>query len=174
VSVVVVAAAAIHSNGKIEREGSQTRSAQRLRSLESARFRYWDVALSSFAAQPLRGEGTSSFPIELGRKLGRNATARDAHSLYFETAGELGLVGLALLGLMIAAVVAATRRSLVLEPALSVGPAALLLAWAIHAGIDWDWEMPGVTLLALVCAGLMLALAEPTAEASAGGSALRS
>jgi cytochrome c-type biogenesis protein CcmH/NrfG len=33
---------------------------------------------------------------------------------------------------------------------------AALLAWAIHAGVDWDWEMPAVTLpvLALAAAAL--------------------
>jgi hypothetical protein len=29
--------------------------------------------------------------------------------------------------------------------------------FAVHAGIDWDWEMPVVTLAALGCAGAVLA-----------------
>ncbi len=40
--------------------------------------------------------------------------------------------------------------------------AALLaagLAWACHAGVDWDWEMPAVTLPAVVLAGVALGAA---------------
>jgi hypothetical protein len=29
--------------------------------------------------------------------------------------------------------------------------------WAAHSAIDWDWEMPAVTLVAAVLAGHLLA-----------------
>ncbi len=32
----------------------------------------------------------------------------------------------------------------------------MALAWALHAGIDWDWEMPAVTLPIFVLAGAAL------------------
>ena len=44
--------------------------------------------------------------------------------------------------------------------AAAAGPAAALLAWALHAGLDWDWEMPALTLVAVLCAGLLLAAAD--------------
>ena len=28
--------------------------------------------------------------------------------------------------------------------------------WFVHAAIDWDWEMPALTLIAVACAGLLL------------------
>ena len=34
---------------------------------------------------------------------------------------------------------------------------AVLLAWAIHAGMDWDWEMPVVTLVFFLLGGFALA-----------------
>jgi hypothetical protein len=41
--------------------------------------------------------------------------------------------------------------------------------WFLHASIDWDWEMPAVTLPALVLAGLLITQAEagpaPAADA---------
>jgi O-antigen ligase len=84
----------------------------------------------------------------------------DAHSLYAETAAELGLLGLAALALFFSGValaaVSAVRRAR-LEAA---GPIAVVLAWALHAGIDWHWEMPAVTLIAVACAARLLALAE--------------
>ena len=33
---------------------------------------------------------------------------------------------------------------------------AAYLAFLVHAGIDWDWEMPAVTLAALGCAAALL------------------
>src|SRR5207302_8738659 len=42
-------------------------------------------------------------------------------------------------------------------------PAALAayVAYLIHAGVDWDWEMGAVTVAALVCAAALLAAASP-------------
>jgi hypothetical protein len=37
---------------------------------------------------------------------------------------------------------------------------AALVVWALHASIDWDWELPAVTLPALAAAGLLLATSE--------------
>ena len=78
---------------------------------------------------------------------------RDAHSLYLETPAELGLVGLAL-----AARAARLRRRgrAPRRGARYAGPVAALAAFALHAGVDWDWELPALTLVALVLAGLVL------------------
>jgi hypothetical protein len=37
-----------------------------------------------------------------------------------------------------------------------VAAAGLLVAFAVHAGFDWDWEMPTVALTALVLAAAAL------------------
>ena len=42
----------------------------------------------------------------------------------------------------------------------ATGPAAVTIAWAVHAGIDWHWETPAVTLVALACAARLVSLAE--------------
>jgi hypothetical protein len=143
-----------------EEFNSHPQSAKRLRSLQSDRYRYWQVALQSFAAHPLKGVGTSGFRAEWARREGLKNNARDAHSIYFETAGELGLVGLAALGLFLFGLLAAALRALAAAPLAALGPAAVMLTWAFHAGLDWDWEMPAVTLPALACAGLVIALAD--------------
>ena len=115
--------------------------------------------------------GTSSRPIRssaaapgatssTGARTGRaSEDVRDAHSLYLETAAELGLVGLGLLGLMLAApFLAARSRRLPLVP-VALGAYA---AYLVHAGVDWDWEMPAVTLTALVCGAAALIAARGT------------
>jgi hypothetical protein len=37
----------------------------------------------------------------------------------------------------------------------------VLVLWATHSALDWDWEMPALTLVPLVLAGLLIATAEP-------------
>ena len=37
-----------------------------------------------------------------------------------------------------------------------------IVAWATHAAIDWDSEMPAVTLLAILLAGALMASGEAT------------
>ena len=75
---------------------------------------------------------------------------RDTHSLEFEVAAELGLVGLLALALMCGGVAVTARRALARHGPLAAGAAAALVVWFLHASIDWDWEMPAVTLPALV------------------------
>ena len=54
----------------------------------------------------------------------------------------------------------AARACLAADPVLAAGPIAAFVTWAIHAGLDWLWEMPGVSLLALGLAALLVARAE--------------
>ena len=37
--------------------------------------------------------------------------------------------------------------------------AGAYVAWLVHAAYDWDWELPGVTVPALLCAGAVLVAA---------------
>jgi len=136
-------------------------TASRLASTESNRYAYWSVALDMFAEHPLRGAGTGAFVVDWRRERHVRDPARDAHSLYLETAAELGLVGLALLAALIGAVAVGARRAWRAAPGAAAGVIAALAAWAAHAAIDWDWEMPAVALLALVLAAALLAVRTP-------------
>jgi hypothetical protein len=132
----------------------------RLSSIESNRYRYWKVALDTFAEHPLGGVGSGGFAVEWLKIRDRADAVRDAHSLYLETAAELGVVGVALLLLFFGAVVAAAVRLYRLDPRAAAGPIAAMAAWALHAGLDWDWEMPAVTLTALLLAAAVVAWSE--------------
>jgi O-Antigen ligase len=135
-------------------------TAGRLSSAESNRYAYWEVALGAFADAPLRGHGAGSFAVDWLRERDVPEVVRDAHSLELETAAELGLVGVALLALLgggvVAGAVAAVRR----DRALAAGPVAAVVVWAVHSALDWDWEMPALTLVAICLAGLLLAAAD--------------
>jgi hypothetical protein len=129
---------------------------QRLASVQSNRYAYWKVAVEAFADHPLLGEGSGGFRTAWLREREFRESVRDAHSLYLETAAELGLVGLLALGLLVAGCGLAAVRA---GPA-AAGSVAALAAYALHAGIDWDWELPALTLVALALAASLIATQE--------------
>jgi hypothetical protein len=88
-----------------------------------------------------------------------NEFAHDAHSLPLQTAAELGFVGVGLLAAFLGGVALAARDALQIAPEAAAGPTAAFVVWVAHSPLDWDWEMPAVTLIALVLAGAILALA---------------
>jgi O-antigen ligase len=132
----------------------------RLGSIDTNRYRYWDVALETWADHPLIGIGSGGFLVDWLKERDRVDTSGDAHSLYLETLGELGIVGFAFLIAFLSAVVAGVVRLHRVAPGLATGPAAVLAAFAVHAGLDWDWEMPAVSLFALLFAAAPLAWSE--------------
>jgi hypothetical protein len=115
---------------------------------------YWRVAWRMFIAHPLTGSGSGTFAGEWLRLRSVAIAAKDAHSLYLETLGETGIVGLFLLvgALAVPLVVGRHRRS-----SLDVAGLAAYGAFLIHAAFEWDWQMPAVTLVALALAVAVLA-----------------
>jgi O-Antigen ligase len=156
-AVVVVAGA---DKGPQSRNPAFGANASRLGSVETTRYAYWRVALDTFADHPLRGVGSGGFRVEWLQHRDVREPAKDAHSLYLETPAELGLVGLALLLLFVGGTALAARRALRRDPALVAGATAALATLALHAGIDWDWEMPALALVGVVLAGLLIAAAD--------------
>jgi tetratricopeptide (TPR) repeat protein len=113
----------------------------------------WSVAWKDAKGHPLLGGGAGSFEQYWRVHRPGPQEVRDAHSLYMETLAELGIVGLGLLVLMLGIPLLAVRhRRLQLVPFALGAYAAFLL----HAGADWDWEMPAITLLALGCGAAAL------------------
>jgi O-antigen ligase len=149
VGVTLFAATRAERHGGTAATGA---SAARLVSAQSNRYEYWRVAVRAFRREPLRGDGSGAFRTDWLRERPFAESVRDAHSLYLETAAELGLVGLAALGAFLGGVAASARAALRRERTAVAGAVAALVAWAVHAGLDWDWEMPALTLVALVLA----------------------
>ena len=118
----------------------------------------WEVAFESFEAQPLHGEGAGTYQLAWARNRPYRFTVIDAHSLYIEVLGEMGVVGFLLIaGTVIAIMVGLARRVRGEERQVYAALLVLGLVWAVHAGVDWDWEMPAVTLWLFALAGLALA-----------------
>jgi O-Antigen ligase len=117
----------------------------------------WRVALHDFTASPGHGQGAGTYQTSWDRQRPRFAYVINAHSLYLQAMAELGLPGLLLLLALIGATLVGlgtrargSRRSLY-GVLLAAG-----VVWALHAGVDWDWEMPVVTLGFFAAAGLAL------------------
>jgi O-Antigen ligase len=139
--------------------------ASRFVTLQSNRYAYWRVAMRAFEDQPLRGVGAGGWAVYWLRYRPIDEFAQDAHSLPLQTLAELGLVGLALLAVFLAGIALAAWDIHRAAPALAAGPIAGLVVYIAHAPLDWDWQMPAVTLVALVLGGMLLAL--PDAEVAA-------
>jgi len=135
-------------------------TAKRLTSLQSHRYAYWKVALGAFKDHPLLGLGSGGFEVRWLERRKIHESVSDAHSLYVETAGELGLIGLCALAAFFAGIALAARLAMAIDPILIAGPIALFITWAIHAGLDWLWEMPTVSVPALALGALLVAQAE--------------
>ena len=125
------------------------------------RHAYWGVARASALDRPVTGTGAGSYESLYAASDLASAPARDAHSLYLETLDELGIVGLALLaGTMALPLLIAFRSGAASAPA-----AAAYLAFVLHAGIDWDWEMPAVTIAGLA-AGVSVLIRQAASKQS--------
>jgi hypothetical protein len=133
----------------------------RLTSAGSSRSATYRVALDAFAAQPLHGEGAGSYEVRWMRTRTLDDKLRDAHSLPLQTLAELGLAGLALLAAFAGAVLLALWRSIrrcgVLRRSQAAAVGAAFCAWLVHASIDWDWEMPALTGVAIVLSATLFA-----------------
>ena len=117
----------------------------------------WRVALHGFSASPLHGYGAGMYQTLWDRNRPRFVYTINAHSLYLQAMAELGVPGLALLLIAIFAVLYGLGRR-ARGPRRSIYGALLAVGvvWALRAGVDWDWEMPVVTLGFFAVAGAAL------------------
>jgi hypothetical protein len=123
---------------------------QRLFQLSSnGRLELWRVSWKSFERHPVLGNGAGTFWQLWAKKPAAPFSATDGHSLYAETLGELGIIGLGLLLIALVAPLVALGRSR--SVALAAPAAGAYCAWLVHAGIDWVWELTGVSAVALLC-----------------------
>jgi hypothetical protein len=126
----------------------------------NGRYQYWSAAVDANATDPVKGIGPGTFEYWWAQHGTLAGFVRNAHSLYFETLGELGIVGLALiLGLVLLPVAEGARRAL-----RSVGDARARLAAAtasgaafvVAAGIDWAWQLAVIPAAFLLLSAAIL------------------
>jgi uncharacterized membrane protein (UPF0136 family) len=128
---------------------------QRLLSFSgNGRIELWRTAWREYRAHPLLGSGAGTYARAWAADPKADFPVQDAHGLYIETLGELGPVGLALLlGAVLLPLAVTLRRGA--RPAVA-GAAGAYAAYLLHAGVDWDWELAGVTAVVVVLGALLL------------------
>jgi O-antigen ligase len=162
VGAVAATVAANDDAGGARERVDTPRGPERLRTLTTNRRDYWEVALEAVGDEPLRGSGTRAFATVWLERRDIAETTQDAHSLYLETAAELGLPGFLLLACFLAGAAASASRGRRL-PAVRGEAAAWIAAgtvFLVHAAFDWDWEMPAVSLVFLALVGASVAAAD--------------
>jgi O-antigen ligase len=99
--------------------------------------------LASVRADADRGSGAGTFGNTWAQHRTTQDFVQDAHSLYLETLDEVGIVGFVLLVDVILVILVATAPR-ARGPGRPVHAAAfaVMLIWALHAGIDWTGRCP--------------------------------
>ena len=138
----------------------------RLGSLDTnQRLDWWGEAARSVRANALLGEGAGTFPlVHLRERVSGEdrLNVRQPHNLVLEIGSGLGLVGLALLGCLIAGVAwAAVRAFQDRAPPTVALPLAVFGAFLLQSQLDWSWTVPALTTAAMAAGGVVIASAAP-------------
>lgn len=135
---------------------------------DASGFRYelWRVAANEFADHPLAGTGAGNYAYDYFRERRITEPVRQPHSLPLQLLAELGLIGLLCLGCFVVPLVLTIFRpgpAMVVagSPGLIVGAGGAFLVWLFHTSVDWLYNIPAVSGLAFVAAGVLLAGSEP-------------
>ncbi len=143
---------------------------ERLTSLNNDnRISQWELALETFGDHPLEGSGAGTFARVWAAEGTQNFRLVNVHSLYLEALSELGLPGLIFLLVGLGAIfVGLARRIRGPDRIVYTAIFSAALTWALHAGVDWDWEMPATAFFIFSLGGI--AIASPGGDGTAAGS----
>jgi len=122
------------------------------------RLSLWRVGLDGYRSDPLKGSGAGTYRLQWERHQQAPYDRVYAYSLYAEVLGELGMVGIVLLGAsLLSILVAIAVRARGPGRPVYAAAFALVLAWVVHAGVDIDWQTPAVSVFVFALGGLALA-----------------
>lgn len=128
----------------------------------SGRYTLWEVAWDDFVSHPLLGVGTHNYEATYYQERERPVGyARQPHTLPLEVLAERGVVGGVLffgfLGACLAAGLWELLRNLRPEGRAQAGAlVAALTYWFVHSSAEWFWQMPAVTLPAVVYLAMLV------------------
>ncbi|HST90823.1 MAG TPA: O-antigen ligase family protein [Brevundimonas sp.] len=126
----------------------------------NGRYQTWDSAIDASRGDVITGVGPGTYEYWWAQNGSVPVFVRDAHSLYLETLGELGLIGFFLIAGFVFTVLGvgvqrstrggSTRR----WPYAAVTASAA--AFAVGAGIDWAWELSVIPVAFMILAAGLL------------------
>ena len=150
-------------------------TASRLATGAGNRYDYWRVAVDAWRARPVAGVGAGGYdkPYFLERRTAEDI--RQPHSLPLQVLAELGIVGGLLLAAALLAIAAGAWRQVRRggRSGVVVVSVGVVVAWLVHASVDWVHLLPGLTGVALLGAAALLrpTPAEPATRPAPGGRA---
>lgn len=132
----------------------------------------WRAAWEIFKVQPWLGSGAGSYSVmfEPHRSETEQKLPQWAHNDYLNTLSDYGVVGLALLGLAVGGVASEARRARARESSAGTrrhrhdvlefslvrqGVVVGLMAFGLHAFVDFHLKIPALGMTAAVLAGLL-------------------
>jgi O-antigen ligase len=126
------------------------------------RWVWWKEAAGAFSDKPVGGWGAGSFGTVHLRYRQQPLGVQQPHNVELQWLSETGIVGfvLALGGLMMLFVAATARLRRIEsggERELAVALLAAAAGWLVHGVVDWDWDIPAVTLPPLIFLGVLAA-----------------
>jgi O-Antigen ligase len=139
---------------------------QRLGELNlNSRWTWWEEAWTLWTEDPVGGTGSGSFAVAR-RPIRSNTTfATEPHNIALQFLAETGIVGLLLLAGFVATaalVIVRTVQTTAGGDAAAASALALaLLAYLLHALIDYDWDFVALTAPVMVVLGVLLAVGRP-------------
>jgi|GEM_PF-349748 len=126
------------------------------------RWVWWKEAAGAWADKPLGGWGAGSFAVT--HKMYRDVElgVTQPHNMPLQFLAETGLVGTLLVSGAIGFLLFCALDRLHAMPRgrerdLGVALFAGAVAWLVHGLIDWDWDIPGVTVPVLIFLGVLAA-----------------
>jgi hypothetical protein len=126
----------------------------------SGRWQFWSAAVQEWKSAPVVGRGAGSYEAWWAQHASFSYFIRNAHSLYLEVLGELGLVGFLLLGGAFVygggVALSRVRQARSDERQTIAAFSAVLVAFLFGAGIEWIWQLPAVSAIGLTCLGLLV------------------
>lgn len=135
------------------------------------RYDYWSAAVDQNGTRPLSGTGSGTFELWWNRH-GNGSIVRDAHSLYLQTFGELGIVGLLLLGGFLLVVLAGGGRRIMQSQQRARSQLAAALggcaAFCFTAVFDWTWQIPVLPVALMLLASVLLTAGPRSRRAASG------
>ncbi len=127
------------------------------------RWVWWEEAAGAWSEKPLQGWGAGSFPVT--HKLFRQEELGvvQPHNMPLQFLAETGLIGaLLVLGGLGVLLFTALERVRAMVPGrqrdIAVALFAGAVAWLVHGFVDWDWDIPAITLPALLFIGVLVAI----------------
>jgi hypothetical protein len=133
------------------------------------RWGWWKEAAGAISARPVQGWGAGSFGVTHLLYRRDTLSVQQPHSVPLQFLAETGIVGallaLGCLTLLLTTAARAVRRAGGRIRPAAVGLLAAAVAYAVHSLYDWDWDIPALTIPALVFLGTLVGTRDPRAGA---------